>query len=87
MAQHTDSSELRTDMYYHDHRHYQGQNVHEVVRRLEDECVCDLNCSCIALGLNTSAAIDFLVAHKGAQWYGCLCAYRCEVAETHRAGL
>jgi hypothetical protein len=74
-------------MYYHDHCHYQGQNMHEVVCRLEDERICDLNCSCIALCLNASAAIDFLVADKSAQWYRRLFAYRCEVAETHRGVL
>lgn len=56
-------------MYYHDHCHYQGQNVHEVVRRLEDERVRDLNRSCIALRLDSSAAIDFLVSNEGAQRY------------------
>lgn len=69
VAQHTDSSELGTDMYYHNHCHYQGQNVHEVVRCLEDERVGDLNRSCIALCLYAGAAVDFLVAHEGAQWY------------------
>jgi hypothetical protein len=68
-AQRTNSSELGTDVYYHDHCHYQGQNVHEVVRRLEDESVRDLNRSCIALRLDASAAIDFLVSNEGAQRY------------------
>jgi hypothetical protein len=84
VAQHTNSSELGTDMDDHDHCHYQGQNVHEVVRHLENERVCKLNRSCIALGLDSSAAIDFLVPNEGAQRYRGLRAKCCEVAETHR---
>lgn len=87
MAQHTDSSELGTDMYYHDHCHYQGQNVHEVVRRLEDKGVRDLNRSCIALCLYAGAAIDFLMSYESAEWYRRLFAQRREVAKTHREGL
>lgn len=51
-------------MYYHDHCHYQGQNVHEVVRRLEDQRVCDLNGTRIAFSWNACAAIDFLMPYK-----------------------
>lgn len=72
VAQRTNSSEFGTDMYYHDHRHYQGQDVHEVVRCLEDESVRNLNCSRITLCLYASSTIDLLVAHKGAQRYRCL---------------
>jgi hypothetical protein len=40
--------------------------VHEVVGRLKDERVCDLNRSCKALCLYASATVDFLVTDKGA---------------------
>ena len=63
VAQHSDRSKLGTNMYYHDHCHYQGQNVHEVVRCLKDEGVCNLNRSCIALCLYAGTSIDFLVSY------------------------
>jgi hypothetical protein len=56
-------------MYNHDHRHYQGQDMHEVVRRLEDERVCNLNRPRVALCLYPGAAIDLLLAHQRAQRY------------------
>lgn len=51
----------------HDHRHYQGQNMHEVVRGLEDERVGDLNGPRVAVCLDARAAVDLLLAHEGAQ--------------------
>jgi hypothetical protein len=71
----------------HDHCHYQGQDMHEVVRRLEDERVCDLNRSRVTVCLYAGATVDLLLAHQRAQWYRRLCAYRRKVAETHLCGL
>jgi hypothetical protein len=82
----TDSGKLGAHVDDHDHRHDQGQNVHEVVRSLEDECVCDLNGPRVAVCLDAGAAIDLLVAHEGAERYRGLGAYRREVAEAHRGG-
>jgi hypothetical protein len=62
----TDSGELGAHVNDHDHRHDQGQNVHEVVRSLEDERVCDLNRPRVAVCLDAGAAIDLLVAHESA---------------------
>jgi hypothetical protein len=72
MAELTDSSELGTDMYYHDHRHYQGQDVHEVICGLEDKSIGDFNRSCIALCLYAGAVIDLLMAYESTQRYRCL---------------
>lgn len=69
----------------HHHRHNQGENVHKVVRRLEDERVGNLDGAGIAVCLDASAIIDVLVADEGAQRYGGLVAYRLEVAEAHAA--
>jgi hypothetical protein len=74
-------------MNNHDYRHYQGQNMHEVVRGLEDERVGDLNGPRVTVCLDPGAAIDLLPAHQRAQWYRRLCAYRREVAEAHVCGL
>lgn len=41
----TDSGKLRAHMYNHDDCHYQSQDVREVVGRLEDECVGELDSS------------------------------------------
>jgi hypothetical protein len=83
---HTNSGELGADVEDHDDGHDEGQNVHEVVRDLEDKRVCDLNGACIALGLYASAAIDLLVADERAQRYRRLCAYCGEVAKAHDEG-
>jgi hypothetical protein len=50
----------------HDHCHYQSQDMHEVVRRLEDERVCDLNRSRVAVCLYAGATVDLLLAHQRA---------------------
>jgi hypothetical protein len=71
----------------HDHRHYQGQNMHEVVRGLEDERVGDLNRPRVTVCLYPGAAIDLLPADQRAQRNCSLCAYRREVTETHVCGL
>ena len=83
---HTDSGELGADVEDHDNGHDEGQNVHKVVRNLEDERVRDLNGACIALGLYAGAAIDLLVAYERAQRYRRLCAYCGEVAKAHDEG-
>lgn len=86
-AQRTDSGKLGAHMYNHDNGHNQGQYMHKVVCRLEDERVCDLNRPRVALGLDAHAIRHVLVAHEGAQWYRSLCAYRLKVAEAHGRGL
>ena len=53
-------------MYNHDDGHYHGQNMHEVVRRLEDERIRDLNRPRITLCLYAHAIVDRLVAHESA---------------------
>jgi hypothetical protein len=50
----------------HDYRHNQSQNVHKVIRRLEDKRVGHLNRPRVAVWLYAGAAIDLLVAHEGA---------------------
>lgn len=68
----------------HNYRHDQSQNVHEVVRSLEDERVRQEKRARVALGLYASATADFLVADQGTHRYRHLLAYRREIAETHR---
>jgi hypothetical protein len=70
-------------MYDHDHCHDQSQDMHKVVRRLEDEGIRNLNRSRIAQGLYAHAIVDVLVAHDGAERYRRLFAYRLEVAKGH----
>jgi hypothetical protein len=83
MRQHTDSGKLGAHMDNHDDGHYHGQNMHDVVCRLEDEGIGNLNCPRIALRLYAHAIVDRLVAHQSAQWYRRLFAYRLEVAKAH----
>ena len=70
----------------HDHGHDEREDVHEVVGGLEDERVRQHQRARVALGLDATAAGDVLVADQGTQRYRRLCAYRCEVAETHGGG-
>jgi hypothetical protein len=50
----------------HNDCHYHGQDVHEVVRRLEDEGIRNFNRPRIALCLDAHAIVDILVTHKSA---------------------
>jgi hypothetical protein len=50
----------------HNHRHDEGEDVHEVVGGLEDEGVGNLNRPRVTGGWNARAAVDLLLAHKGA---------------------
>ncbi len=63
--QRTDSCELGAHMDNHDDCHYHGQDMHEIVRGLEDERVRNLNRPRIAPRLNAHAIVDRLVTHKG----------------------
>jgi hypothetical protein len=83
---HTNSGELGAHMDNHDYCHDHGQYVHKVVRYLEDEGVCDLNCPRIAARLYAGAATNVLLAHESAEWYRCLHTYCREVAEAHVGG-
>jgi len=53
-------------MNNHDDGHDHGQDVHKVVRRLENEGIRNLNGARIALCLDAHAVVDRLVAHKRA---------------------
>jgi hypothetical protein len=66
MRKRTDSRKLGAHMDNHDDCHYHGQDVHEIVRRLENEGIRNLNRARIALGLDAHAVVDVLMAHKGA---------------------
>lgn len=55
LLQHTDCRELGPHMYNHNHRHDQGQNVHEVVGGLEDERIRQLNRPRVACRLYAGA--------------------------------
>jgi len=66
MRKRTDSCELGAHMDNHDDRHNHGQDVHEVVRGLENEGIRDFNGARIALCLDAHAIVDRLVAHKRA---------------------
>lgn len=70
----------------HNHRHDEGEDVHEVVGGLEDERVGQHKRARVALGLDAAVTADVLVADQGAQWYRHLLAYRGEVAEAHGVG-
>ncbi len=59
-------------MNNHNNGHNHGHDVHEVVRRLENKRIGDLNRSRIAFRLDANIVIDFLVAYDCAQRYGCL---------------
>lgn len=83
LRQHTDSREFRAHVYDHYDGHDQGQDVHKVVSRLEDERVGDLNSPGITACLDTHAIADILMAHSSAEGYRRLFAYRLEVAEAH----
>ena len=48
-------------MYNHDYCHDQGEDVHEIVGRLEYEGICDLNRPRIAFRLYANAIIDVLM--------------------------
>ena len=54
-SSHTDCGEFRPHMDNHDHRHDQSQNVHEVIRALEYNGVCQFDGSRVAVGLYASA--------------------------------
>jgi len=66
MRKRTDSCELGAHMDNHDDGHNHGQNMHEVVRRLENEGIRNLNRARVALCLDAHAIVDRLVAHKRA---------------------
>ena len=84
ILEHTDGGEFGAHVDDHDDRHYQGQNVHEVVGALEDDGVCQLNRPRVALRLYARAAVDGRDGpNEGTQRYRRLFAYRREVAEAH----
>lgn len=56
---HTNSSKLSTDVQNHDNGHAERNNVHGACRTLEDDCVCQLNAACVAVGLNPDYIVDF----------------------------
>jgi len=66
MRKRTDSCELGAHVDNHDNGHYHGQDVHKVVRRLENEGIRNLNGARIALCLDAHTIVDRLVAHKRA---------------------
>lgn len=83
MRKRTNSGELGAHVYNHDHSHYQGQNVHEVICRLKDERVRNLDGPRVTLRLDPDAIVDCLVSDKSTQWYCGLFAYRLEVSKAH----
>lgn len=83
LRRHTDSGEFGAHVYDHYDGHDQGQDVHKVVSRLEDERIGDLNSPGIAACLDAHAIADILMAHSSAEGYRRLFAYRLEVAEAH----
>jgi hypothetical protein len=85
--QHTNGCELGTNVYDHDNRHDESQDVHKVVGGFEDERVGDFNRARIAPCRDAGASIDILVTNKCAERYRRLCAYRLEVTEAHVDGV
>ena len=68
----------------HNGGHGQGEDMHEIGGRFEDDGVCELDAPCVAFCLEARRACDGRFgADERAEWEWALGAYHVEVAEGH----
>jgi hypothetical protein len=83
----TNCCEFAPDVYDHDHKHDQCDNMREPGCTLENDCVCQLNRPRVALRLGEMGARNRRRrADQRTQRNWCAFAYRGEVAEAHGGG-
>ena len=80
----TDSRKLRAHVDDHDGGHGQGEDMHEIGGRFEDDGVCELDAPCVTFCLKPRRACDGRFGtDERAEWEWTFGAYYVEVAEGH----